>query len=638
MSPDRRTARGGWACTPPTSTCPSGSEETLAAFLDRRARGRRGHRPRLRRRRDELCEFVLGGGKRLRPAFAYWGWRGRGRRPGRPGRSTRCCARSPRWSCPGQRAGARRRHGRLRHPPRPPGHARRVRRAGTAARRWRGRRRRVRRRRRRSWSATSPWSGPTSCCAAPGLDRRRRPGPRRSWDTMRTEVTGGQYLDLLRRRRRAARPARRADGRPLQERRLHRPAAAAAGRGDRRRGPGPGRPATAASGCRLGEAFQLRDDVLGVFGDPAVTGKSADDDLREGKQTLLHRAGRGAGRRRGRRPRWPDRAGRRRPGRRRPDARPRPRPARASRRPCPASSSASPSRPAPRPTRHRARPPLGRRRPRRRLDALAVAATTRDGADVRTRPRAAPTASSSSAPGWPGWPRRCGCAAPGARSPSSSGPTGPGGRAGALDWSAADYALDTGPSVFTAPEMLADTLGRRRREARGAADPRCRWTPTYRAQFADGSHLDVHADPDAFAAEVRRLCGPAEAARAAPLPRRPRRALPAAAAHVHRPQPRLAARTCSAPSWPGWPAAAGSAGCPARRAVLRRRAAAPAVQLPGALRRRLAVPGDRRLRRDRPAGHRRRGVAPGGRDRRGPPGAGRRRRRRRGRVPVRARR
>jgi geranylgeranyl diphosphate synthase type I len=40
-------------------------------------------------------------------------------------------------------------------------------------------------------------------------------------------------------------------------------------------------------GLPLGEAFQLRDDVLGVFGDPAVTGKSVDDDLREGKQTLL---------------------------------------------------------------------------------------------------------------------------------------------------------------------------------------------------------------------------------------------------------------------------------------------------------------------------------------------------------------
>ena len=37
----------------------------------------------------------------------------------------------------------------------------------------------------------------------------------------------------------------------------------------------------------LGEAFQLRDDVLGVFGDPEITGKPAGDDLREGKRTVL---------------------------------------------------------------------------------------------------------------------------------------------------------------------------------------------------------------------------------------------------------------------------------------------------------------------------------------------------------------
>lgn len=37
----------------------------------------------------------------------------------------------------------------------------------------------------------------------------------------------------------------------------------------------------------LGEAFQLRDDMLGVFGDPATTGKPAGDDLREGKRTVL---------------------------------------------------------------------------------------------------------------------------------------------------------------------------------------------------------------------------------------------------------------------------------------------------------------------------------------------------------------
>jgi len=40
-------------------------------------------------------------------------------------------------------------------------------------------------------------------------------------------------------------------------------------------------------GVPLGVAFQLRDDVLGVTGSPAVTGKPAGDDIREGKRTLI---------------------------------------------------------------------------------------------------------------------------------------------------------------------------------------------------------------------------------------------------------------------------------------------------------------------------------------------------------------
>ena len=40
-------------------------------------------------------------------------------------------------------------------------------------------------------------------------------------------------------------------------------------------------------GLDLGHAFQLRDDVLGVYGDPESTGKPAGDDLREGKRTVL---------------------------------------------------------------------------------------------------------------------------------------------------------------------------------------------------------------------------------------------------------------------------------------------------------------------------------------------------------------
>ncbi|MDT0277872.1 phytoene desaturase family protein [Blastococcus goldschmidtiae] len=85
---------------------------------------------------------------------------------------------------------------------------------------------------------------------------------------------------------------------------------------------------------------------------------------------------------------------------------------------------------------------------------------------------------------------------------------GPGGRAGRIE--SGGYALDTGPSVFTAPEVLADTLAA---VGEKLAD-RLTLTPletSYRAQFADGSSLDVHAAPDAFAAEVARVCGQAEA-------------------------------------------------------------------------------------------------------------------------------
>ncbi|MGY1707044.1 polyprenyl synthetase family protein [Geodermatophilus sp. SYSU D00697] len=106
------------------------------------------------------------------------------------------------------------------------------------------------------------------------------------WDTMRTEVTAGQYLDLLRAAgglpgaQGALTVARYKSAGYTVQRPLQLGAAIA------------GAEAWAADvytaiGLPLGEAFQLRDDVLGVFGDPAVTGKSADDDLREGKQTLL---------------------------------------------------------------------------------------------------------------------------------------------------------------------------------------------------------------------------------------------------------------------------------------------------------------------------------------------------------------
>jgi phytoene desaturase len=86
--------------------------------------------------------------------------------------------------------------------------------------------------------------------------------------------------------------------------------------------------------------------------------------------------------------------------------------------------------------------------------------------------------------------------------------SGPGGRAGRIE--ERGYALDTGPSVFTAPELIADTLA----AVGEKTEDRLTLVPletTYRARFADGSHLDVHADVDAFAAEVEALCGPGEA-------------------------------------------------------------------------------------------------------------------------------
>ena len=43
----------------------------------------------------------------------------------------------------------------------------------------------------------------------------------------------------------------------------------------------------AAFGEPLGEAFQLKDDLLGIFGDPTTTGKPIDSDIREGKRNLL---------------------------------------------------------------------------------------------------------------------------------------------------------------------------------------------------------------------------------------------------------------------------------------------------------------------------------------------------------------
>lgn len=84
----------------------------------------------------------------------------------------------------------------------------------------------------------------------------------------------------------------------------------------------------------------------------------------------------------------------------------------------------------------------------------------------------------------------------------------PGGRAGVLRESG--YTFDTGPTVLTMPSLIGAALGAVGEELDNWLDLR-RLDPAYRARFADGSVLDVHADVDAMYAAVRGLCGVREA-------------------------------------------------------------------------------------------------------------------------------
>jgi geranylgeranyl diphosphate synthase type I len=112
------------------------------------------------------------------------------------------------------------------------------------------------------------------------------------FDRMRTQLMGGQFLDVLESARgwdelstdqRVAR-ARTVIRYKSAKYTIEHPlliGAAAAGVSES------DLDALSTYGLTLGEAFQLRDDLLGVFGDPAHTGKPAGDDLREGKRTVL---------------------------------------------------------------------------------------------------------------------------------------------------------------------------------------------------------------------------------------------------------------------------------------------------------------------------------------------------------------
>ncbi|RQX14185.1 phytoene desaturase [Micromonospora ureilytica] len=84
----------------------------------------------------------------------------------------------------------------------------------------------------------------------------------------------------------------------------------------------------------------------------------------------------------------------------------------------------------------------------------------------------------------------------------------PGGRAGRLGVDG--YEFDTGPTVLTMPDLIAEALGAVGEELHDWLDL-TPLDPAYRAYYPDGSTLDVLTDTTRMAAEISRVCGPREA-------------------------------------------------------------------------------------------------------------------------------
>ncbi|NUR90356.1 MAG: polyprenyl synthetase family protein [Nonomuraea sp.] len=215
-----------------------------------------------------LRQFVVGGGKRIRPVLCYWGWRGAGGQDADEDAAITAGAALELYHA-----------GLLVHDDIIDGSARR----------------RGRPTIHRALSGRGELFGQSAATllgvqAQAWADELLAPVASARmltlFNRMRAEVLAGQYLDILAHQREDSgvdeamtvvryKTAKYTVERPMQI------GGALAG----------AEPALLAAyscfGIPLGEAFQLRDDVLGVFGDPAVTGKPVLDDLREGKQTVL---------------------------------------------------------------------------------------------------------------------------------------------------------------------------------------------------------------------------------------------------------------------------------------------------------------------------------------------------------------
>ena len=521
------------------------------------------------------------------------------------------------------RAAPRRRDGPLGHPPRPshrPGPvvgraiAARVA-AGTPA-----------------GSARAQRSSPvTSCTCGPTSSSHRSPFPpqpsnraRAVFTTLREEVIAGQHLDLLLAADPAADEASARHVALLKSARytVTRPlllGAALAPSADGRAGrAAPSWPTATPSGL----AFQLRDDILGLFGDPCVTGKSDLDDLHEGKRTVAHAPCAAAGR--------PDAPAVAAPGRAR-----RSRPRRGRR-------------------RSRARGRRGHRCPRLGRGPRSTAEHARALEAIDELPasrRAAPSSTwRSSRSGDPHDPRRRHrCRARGAvrgvpprrRRSRRHGPRGRRGarRARRHAWRATASASTPGPTVLTMPHLIDRCF------AAAGVDGRELLTlrpvdPMYRACFADGSELRVRHGREAMTEEIRAVCGDREAEAFG-------RFCDWLARLYELEMPRFIERSYDSPldlASPLGPALELVRLGGFRRlakvvvGLLRRRAAPAHLQLPVDVRRPGALRGARALRGDHLHGHRQRRVRARGRHARASGGAGHGRRAGRCHVPLRRRR
>ncbi|HVV08694.1 polyprenyl synthetase family protein [Amycolatopsis sp.] len=261
---------------------PEHVEAELARFLDEAGADIRAVEPGFATGVDALGEFVLRGGKRLRPTFAWWAWRGTGGDPADAAGVLRvvsslelvqACAliHDDLIDSSDSRRG------------RPTVHVAFAD-LHTAER----------------WLGPAPAFGLAAAVligdlalawaddmfGSAALPAAKLDAARPAWRAMRTEVLAGQFLDVRTQVTGDASPAAALRVSRLKtaaytvERPLHLGALLA------------GAPRSQIETLRefgrdIGVAFQLRDDLLGVFGDPSVTGKPAGDDLREGKRTLL---------------------------------------------------------------------------------------------------------------------------------------------------------------------------------------------------------------------------------------------------------------------------------------------------------------------------------------------------------------